>query len=128
MCNPTLLRRAIKTITIVFSTWLCGIGLANDVKIVDVAIQPAGNNQYRVSVTLLHEDTGWEHYANRWDVLNEQGELLGSRTLAHPHVNEQPFTRSLTLQIPSNVKTLTIVAGDSVHGDSAETVTIAMPE
>jgi len=100
---------------------------AGDAKIVGVEITPSGNGLYNISVTLEHGDEGWDHYANRWDVLDENGELLGSRVLAHPHVNEQPFTRSLRVEIPAGVKTVTIVAADSVHGDNQETVAVEVP-
>jgi len=102
--------------------------LANDATIVDAKILPAsGKRQFQVHVTLQHADTGWDHYANRWDVLDENGKLLGSRTLHHPHVNEQPFTRSLSLTIPPEVKVITIVASDSVHGDNEQTFTLEVP-
>jgi len=102
--------------------------LANDAMIVDAKIQPAGGErQFQIHVTLSHADTGWDHYANRWDVLDPQGNLLGSRTLHHPHVNEQPFTRSLSLTIPAEVKQVTIVASDSVHGDNEKTVVLEVP-
>lgn len=104
-----------------------GIAIADDAAITDVEINLLGDNMYQVSVTLLHADTGWDHYANRWDVLDEAGNLLGSRVLAHPHVNEQPFTRSLRLEIPASVKVVTIVAADSVHGDNEETVQVDVP-
>ena len=105
-----------------------GYALAGDAEITEVNITPAGDNVYQISVTLLHGDTGWDHYANRWDVLDEQGNLLGSRTLAHPHVNEQPFTRSLRVEIPASVTMVTIVASDSVHGDNEKTVTVEVPK
>ena len=100
---------------------------ADDAAIKEVEIKSLGNNNYQISVTLLHADTGWDHYANRWDVLDEDGNVLGTRVLAHPHVNEQPFTRSLTVEIPSGVTKVTIVAADSVHGDNEETVDVIVP-
>lgn len=106
---------------------LPGILAANEVKVVEVAIQSLGDDNFRVNVTLLHEDAGWDHYANRWDVLDESGEVLGSRVLAHPHDNEQPFTRSLTLEIPASVTTITIRANDSVHGLAETTVSKKVP-
>ncbi len=51
-----------------------------------------------VHVTLSHPDTGWDHYADGWEVIAADGNRLGLRVLAHPHVNEQPFTRSLTIE------------------------------
>lgn len=105
-----------------------GYSLAGDAAITEVDIKPVGNGIYQVSVTIAHADTGWDHYADRWDVLDEAGNLLGSRVLAHPHVNEQPFTRSLRVEIPAGVMMVTIVASDSVHGDNKETVTAEIPK
>lgn len=103
--------------------------LADDAMIVDAKIQHSdGKHQFQIHVTLKHADSGWDHYANRWDVLDENGNLLGSRTLHHPHVNEQPFTRSLTLTIPPDVKRVTIVASDSVHGDNKKTYELEVPD
>jgi len=103
------------------------IANAGEVDVVDVTIKSLGNGKFRVNATLLHDDTGWDHYANRWDVLNEAGEVIGVRDLAHPHVNEQPFTRSLSLTIPADVKTITIRANDSVHELGGKTFEIAVP-
>lgn len=106
-----------------------GQALADDAMIVDAKILPAaGERQFQIHVTIKHADTGWDHYANRWDVLDQDGNLLGSRTLHHPHVNEQPFTRSLSVNIPAGITQVTIVASDSVHGDNEETFQLEVPE
>ncbi len=69
------------------------------------------------TVTVRHEDSGWDHYANQWEILSLNEEPLGVRVLHHPHVNEQPFTRSLTgVSIPPSLKKVKIRARDSVHG------------
>ncbi len=71
----------------------------------------------RVSVTLAHPDTGWDHYADGWRVELEDGTVLGIRTLFHPHVEEQPFTRSLGgVVIPEGVDAVYIRARDSLDG------------
>lgn len=68
-------------------------------------------------VTLEHADTGWEHYADGWGVYTVEGDELGYRVLAHPHVNEQPFTRSLSgVKIPEGVTQVVIKPRDLVHG------------
>jgi len=104
------------------------VGHTNEAAITAVDIKPLGDNEYRISVTIEHADTGWDHYANGWEVFDEAGNSLGVRVLAHPHVNEQPFTRSLQLQIPKEVKTITIVASDSVHEENEETVEVQVPK
>ncbi len=100
---------------------------AGEADVVDVTIQSLGNGKFRINATLRHADTGWDHYADRWDVLDEQGNVIGVRDLAHPHVNEQPFTRSVTVTIASTIKTITIRANDSVHELGGATFDMAVP-
>lgn len=72
---------------------------------------------WRFDVTITHNDTGWDHYADAWRVLDLNGNELGQRTLAHPHVNERPFTRSLSgVRIPDSVTEVDIQARDNVSG------------
>lgn len=74
----------------------------------------------RLSVTLSHPDTGWEHYANGWSVLTPDGTQIGIRPLAHPHVEEQPFTRSVALSdLPEGLSHLTITAACNAGNTSA---------
>lgn len=80
------------------------------------------------SVTVRHADTGWEHYADAWRVVGPDGTVYGTRELLHPHVDEQPFTRSLSgVAIPEGVTTVSIEARDSVHGWGGATVDVALP-
>ena len=78
-------------------------------------------------VTLRHGDTGWDHYANAWRVVDMDGNVLGLRNLAHPHVNEQPFTRSLSgVQIPIDMKEVGIQSRDNISGWSSEIKTVRL--
>lgn len=82
---------------------------------------------WRFDVTLRHPDTGWEHYADGWEVLAPDGTRLGFRELLHPHVNEQPFTRSLGgVAIPEGIDTVTIRARCNVDGWGEETTTVSL--
>lgn len=82
----------------------------------------------RFDVTVRHADAGWSHYADRWEVLSPDGKVLATRVLAHPHDNEQPFTRSLTnVRIPAGAETVTVRARDSEHGYGGEEVVVNLP-
>ena len=48
---------------------------------------------YTFAVGLLTADTGCEQYADWWEVLTPQGELVFRRILQHSHPDEQPFVR-----------------------------------
>ncbi len=79
------------------------------------------NGGWQIIVTLRHADEGWSHYADLWQVLAPDGTVLGERVLAHPHVNEQPFTRSLQgVVIPDGLDRVLIRARDSYHGFSEQ--------
>ncbi len=80
----------------------------------------------RFSVTLSHGDTGWDDYADGWRVELADGTVLGTRNLAHPHVDEQPFTRSSSIAVPADVTEVFIRASDSVGGWSATTTRFAI--
>jgi hypothetical protein len=85
--------------------------------VVETVVATQTSSGWRFDVTLLHPDTGWDHYADRWDILDQNGTKLGERVLAHPHVNEQPFTRSLSgVSIPEGTEYVTIIAR-CTHGD-----------
>jgi hypothetical protein len=95
--------------------------------VLDARATPTGDGTYRFDVTVQHADTGWDHYAGAWEVLGPDGAVLGTRTLLHPHTEEQPFTRSLTgVRIPDGVTEVTVRAHDSVHGHG-KALTVAVP-
>lgn len=103
--------------------------LAGEADVVDVRATRTGEGTYRFDVTVRHADTGWEHYADQWDVIGPDGTVLGTRVLLHPHVQEQPFTRSLSgVRVPAGVDTVTIRARDSEHGFGGRTVEVTLPQ
>lgn len=93
---------------------------ADPAQVVDAEFRPLDDG-WHVSVTVRHDDTGRDHYADAWRLVDRSGAVLGVRTLHHPHVNEQPFTRSLGgVAIPAGTRIVYIEARDNVSGWSHE--------
>lgn len=107
---------------------LAGSAKAGEADIVDVQVMRAGDDTWRFGVTVRHGDTGWDHYADAWEVVAPDGTVLGTRTLLHPHIDEQPFTRSLSgVAIPPGTSEVTVRAHDSVDGYGGKEVVVAIP-
>jgi hypothetical protein len=102
--------------------------LAGEADVIQVAVEKSSNNTYSFSVTILHKDAGWDHYVNKWEIIGEKGTIMGTRILHHPHVNEQPFTRSLSgIVIPDHIESVRIRAYDSIHEYGGKVITVELP-
>lgn len=99
-----------------------------DHPVVEAATATARGGTWTVSVTLSHPDTGWDHYADGWRVELADGTVLATRALAHPHVAEMPFTRSLSgIAIPAGVAEVVVRASCNVDGWAAASVRFPLP-
>lgn len=105
-----------------------GSAHAGDVTIEGVNVKHLKDRDFRFSVTLRHSDEGWEHYADHWEVRDLDGDVLGQRPLAHPHDDEQPFTRSAVITVPEGLETVEVFARDTVHGWTETPTTVEVPE
>ena len=114
------------TTTALIAAALNGPASGNEVRIEFVTLEERAGT-WHVSVTLHHEDSGWDHYADQWRVVDEQDNLLAERVLFHPHVNEQPFTRSQSsVAIPATAERVFVEAHDKVHDCSPDRVEVNM--
>ena len=108
---------------------MSGNAISGEADVVGVKIIKEGTGSYRFDVTVRHADEGWNHYADAWEVVGPDGTVLGTRKLAHPHENEQPFTRSLQgVRIPEGVSEVTVRAHDSVHKLGGAEMKVQVPE
>ncbi|MEM6492118.1 MAG: hypothetical protein AAF684_09515 [Pseudomonadota bacterium] len=121
------MRLVLAAASIALATLSVPTSQAGEAVVVDARASWVGPNRARIDVTIRHADEGWDHYADQWTVETTGGEVLGTRTLLHPHVNEQPFTRSLTVDIPAGLSAVAIRARDSVHGENPATFRLALP-
>ena len=100
--------------------------IAGEADVVGVRMVERGDT-YSFSVTVRHADAGWEHYADKWEVVAPDGQVIDTRILVHPHDNEQPFTRSLGgVRIPDEVTKVRVRAHDKVHGYGGREMEIDM--
>jgi hypothetical protein len=101
---------------------------AGDADVVAVTAVKTGNNTFRFDVTVSHADEGWDHYADKWDIVGPDGTVFGTRILYHPHVAEQPFIRSLTgVKITEGVVAVSVRAHDSVHLYGGKVANVILP-
>jgi hypothetical protein len=83
-------------------------------------------------VTIRSPDTGWDKYADGWDVVTPDGQVLKARPedpftrlLVHPHVDEQPFTRSQRgIRIPEGVTQVRVRAHQKPGGFGGREVVV----
>ena len=116
--------RILAALLLVIGAGSAGAGEA-DVVAVEAAEEGAGT--WRFEVTVAHADAGWDHYADKWEVLAPDGRVLATRVLLHPHVGEQPFTRSLGgVAIPAEIERVILRAHDSVHGLGGAEMTVEL--
>jgi hypothetical protein len=103
-----------------------------DADVLFVSAEETADGTWTISVTVSHPDTGWDDYADGWDVMLPDGTVLRpdpaspfTRLLLHPHVNEQPFTRSQSgIEIPPGATELIVRAHDRINGFGGEVVTL----
>ncbi|MEQ8695155.1 MAG: hypothetical protein RLT05_01185 [Bauldia litoralis] len=100
---------------------------AGEADVIAVVATPETGGTWRFDVTVRHDDAGWDHYADAWEVRAPDGTVLGTRTLLHPHDTEQPFTRSLgEVVVPDGVTEVEIAAHDKIHGPGGATMRVSL--
>jgi len=100
---------------------------AGEADVIGVEVDKSGSI-YSFSVTVKHGDEGWQHYADGWDIVSPEGQVIATRVLYHPHVNEQPFTRSLSgVVIDKNISSVIVRAHDLVHGYGGKEMVVELP-
>ena len=101
---------------------------ADQADVVGATVKRNAGGKLDFSVTVRHADEGWDHYADRWEILGPDGKVLATRVLQHPHVEEQPVTRTLeNVDLPKGVVRVTVRAHDSRHGLGGKEVTVDLP-
>jgi hypothetical protein len=118
-----------------------GVGAANsgatvsaDADVTNVYAREERDGTWTFHVSVQHPDKGFSDFADGWDLVTSSGAVLKSdpahrftKTLRHPHVEEQPFTRTVKgLRIPKGVEVLTVRAHDSLGGFGGREVLVKL--
>jgi len=94
-----------------------------------VEIIQNSDGRWCIYTTVRHKDEGWKHYANAWDVIDQDGNPLTERILMHPHDNEQPFTRSQCgVLIPEDITLVIVRSKCNLHGFGGRTVEVDLTQ
>jgi len=106
---------------------LAALPVRADPPVIEAVRAQRDGTVWRFEVTLSHPDSGWDHYADGWRVLDMQGNELGLRVLTHPHEHEQPFTRSLGgVAIPEGTTEVQVQARCLIDGWTAGTTVVPL--
>lgn len=91
-----------------------------------VSVEIRGGGPYTFAVTVASPDEGWDKYADEWKIVAEDGSIVGVRELTHPHVEEQPFTRSLSGVAVDPGSVVEVSARDSIEGYCGESISVTV--
>lgn len=109
--------------------------MTGNADVVFVRAVNTGENTWTFHVTIQHPDTGWEDYADGWDIALPDGTSIipnsgdvFTRVLLHPH-DAEPFTRSQSnIVIPDNVTTVIVRAHDIVDAWGGQEITVDLTQ
>jgi len=95
-----------------------------EANVTDVTVTDDGE-AYDFSVELYHDDDGEDGYADWWQIERPDGTRLGRRKLTHAH-STAPFTRSETVDVPSEVDCVVVRGHDQTHGYGGQAMIVTL--
>ena len=96
-------------------------------QVLAVEASESESDAWRFSVTLSSLYDTPQRYADAWRVLDADDNELGIRVLLHDHANEQPFTRSEQISVPSGTTTVFVEGRDQDNGWSGQRFEFTLP-
>jgi len=95
-----------------------------EANVTDVALTTDGGT-YDFRVELYHDDDGEDGYADWWQIERRDGTRLGRRELTHAH-STAPFTRSETVNVPSEIECVVVRGHDQTHGYGGRAMVVTL--
>jgi len=91
------------------------------------AVDDRNATDYRLAVTLYHDDEGEAGYANWWQIETRSGRRLGRRELSHAHGTRE-FTRSATVTVPDVAEAVVVRGHDQTHGYGGQAALVTLAD
>jgi hypothetical protein len=120
----------VRAIALAVALLACGVSAAwaGAADVIRVEVRKAAPGVYDFDVTVRSDDTGGDHFADRFEVLTLDGTMLGTRELLHPHEEEQPFTRDLRgLHLPAGIHRVVVRAHHKTRGYDGMIQAVTLP-
>jgi hypothetical protein len=103
-----------------------------DANVTSVFAREDADSTWTFHVTVKHDDVNWDDYADGWDLILSDGVPIKpdkfsgfTKAIRHPHVDEQPFTRTQRgIVLPEGTTTVTARAHDKKGGWGGEEITV----
>ncbi|PPC78356.1 hypothetical protein C4K68_05845 [Pokkaliibacter plantistimulans] len=100
---------------------------AGQADIIDADARQQRDGSWRFDVTIYTNKPTAQHYADRWEVLTEEGEVLAITYMSLNDQTEQPCNQTMTgVMIPDNVTLVYLRAHDSNLGYAGNTITLPL--
>jgi len=121
---------------LMFSAFLfsfANVTLANEdiARVADVKVRLDSPDQpgiFHISVTIEHQDTGWDDYIEAWELVGADGKVFASRPFFEPTLETQQTVTALSgVIIPQDVKTVLVRARNYPNGVEGEPFEIEVP-
>lgn len=86
------------------------------------------DGRWKITVTMSHEDTGWDHYAKGFELLTPDKKRVAYGEETRPHVGKKSFDTTLTgITLPPGIPYLLIRTRCSLVGWASETERLDLP-
>ena len=110
------------------------VKVAGDADVTNVFAREESDGLWTFHVSVKHDDVNWYDFADGWDVVLPDGSSIKpdpfgqfTRHIRHPHVHEQPFTRTQKeIRIPEGVDRVKVRAHDKKHGWGGEEIEVLL--
>lgn len=127
MMNSPLRKLSILTALTVSLFSASNLASAGKADVVKVTYHKLSSGNYNFHVSIQHDDSGWDHYANRWEILDLQGNILAVRDLRHPQLDKDTYQKTKNnIEIPEGIRTVQVRAHDIMHGYGGHVMTVEL--